>query len=90
MVPARLTITDFSSAEEPWEIQSCSLAKIEASKQNYNEDVEDGAVSKDVGGDLRCPGENGFLVHVQQDERVLTAQARDLLDIDNDDGDGDA
>ena len=67
------------------------MAKIEASKQqNYNEDIEDGAASKDVGGDLRCPGENGFLVHVQQDERVLTAQARDLLDIDNDDGGGDA
>ena len=43
-----------------------------------------------IAGDLRCPGENGFLVHVQQDECVLTAQARDLLDIGNDAGGGGA
>ena len=65
MVFATWAIVDFSSGEDP-----CILVLVMA--------FQESKLTKNMSTNLGGPGENGFLVRVQQDERVLLIQARDL------------
>ena len=65
MVFATWAIVDFSSGEDP-----CILVLVMA--------FQESKLTKKMATNLGGPGENGFLVCVQQDERVLPVQARDL------------
>ena len=65
MVFATWAIVDFSSGEDP-----CILVLVMA--------FQGSKLAKKMATNLGGPGENGFLVRVQQDERVLPVQARDL------------